>query len=294
MTFAAQTSATQHSLRTVLLLSLVLAAAGCGISRQQEIQLGLQARPQFEQEFGGLYPDADVQRYVQEVGMDLAGETDRRDLPWEFRVLDSDQVNAFALPGGFIYITKGLLFNLENEAQLAAVLGHEVAHVARRHSVQQLQRAQLVQGGALLAGLFGGESAAAVGDIGQVVAGLALMKYGRDQEKEADVAGLKYLAREGYQPEASVRVMETLGRLGGPRSAPEFLSSHPDPGSRQEYLARRIRRDYAEVIAGGRTDREEFERRVLGSRAAVSPRVGSGMAGQTRTRTPTSFGVGDE
>lgn len=246
-------------------LALLSLALGCGISRQQEIEIGLQARPEFEQQFGGLYENADVQQYVQEVGMSLVDETDRRRLPWEFRVLDSDSINAFALPGGFIYITRGLLFNLRNEAELAAILGHEAAHVAHRHSVQQLQRAHLAQGGAALAGLFGGGEPL-VGNVAQLVAGPAMMTYSREQEKEADLSGLKYLAAEGYDPEAMVNVMRTLGKLGGDARPPEFLSSHPNPETREDYLARRVRRDYRDVITAGREDPGEFERRVLRER----------------------------
>jgi predicted Zn-dependent protease len=252
-------------LRHGVCLALLTLMLGCGISRQQEIEMGLQARPQFEQEFGGLYEDPEVQQYVQEVGMALVDETDRRRLPWEFRVLDSDSINAFALPGGFIYITRGLLFNLRSEAELAAILGHEVAHVAHRHSVQQLQRAQLVQGGAALAGLFGGGEPV-VADVAQLVAGLALMTYSREQEKEADLSGLKYLAAQGYEPRAMLNVMRTLGEIGGKARPPEFLSSHPNPETREEYLARRVRRDYRDVITAARDDRREFEQRVLQSR----------------------------
>ena len=240
---------------------LLLAGGGCSISREQEIQLGRQARPEFEQEFGGLHPDADLQQYVQQVGAELAEKTDRPDLPWEFRVLQSDQVNAFALPGGFIYITEGMLRQLKNEAQLAAVLGHEVGHVAHRHSVRQLQRAQVVQGGGALAAILGGSSDAV--NVGQLVGNLALMKYGRDQEKEADLSGMKYLVAEGYEPKAMLGLMEVLETTGG-RAPPEFLSSHPAPANRKQYVAEEIEERFPRRISFGRTDEEEFRRRVLG------------------------------
>lgn len=253
----------------LIVLPLALIGFGCGISPQQEIAIGRQARPQFEQEFGGLHPDESLQQYVQEVGTELAQNTDRADLPWEFRVLSSDNVNAFALPGGFIYITEGLLRRLDNEAQLAAVLGHEVAHVAHRHSVQQLQRAQLVQGGTALASIFG--ASPEIANVTQLVAGLALMKYSRDQEKEADLSGLKYLAREGYEPTAMLRVMQTLAEASGGEAPPEFLSSHPAPENREEYLSRQIEREWAGKISIGRRDREEFERRVPGAGTSAMP-----------------------
>ncbi len=224
--------------------------------------MGIQAAPKFEKEFGGLVRDSELQRYVQKVGMSMVPHTGREDLPWEFKVLNSNQVNAFALPGGKVYITRGMLNQLQNEAQLASVLGHEAGHVAHRHSVQQLERAQLLQGGAALAGVFGGGS---VGDVTQLVAGLAMMKYGRDQEKDADLSGLEYMVKEGYDPRGSVQTMEILERAAGGRGQPEFLSSHPNPGNRQEYLSEEIEQKYGRR-ARGRTDQEEFNRIVKGRR----------------------------
>ena len=230
--------------------------------------MGQQAKPQFEQEFGGVHPSEQLQRYVQEVGMSLAARTDRPDLPWQFRVLRSEQVNAFALPGGFIYITAGLLRQLDNEAQLAAVLSHEAGHVAHRHSVQQLQRAQIVQGGSAIASIFGGERAGTALQLGQLVAGLTLMKYSRDQEREADLSGMRYMIRENYEPSAIVRVMEILKQASGGGGPPEFFSSHPAPDSRKQYLAEAIEDRYAGRISFGRTDRGEFQQIVP---AALGP-----------------------
>ena len=249
----------------VLVLLACAAAPGCAVSREQEIALGRQARPQFIQEFGGLLPDPGVQQYVDQVGQSLVDQTTRPGLPWEFGVLASDQVNAFALPGGFVYITQGMLRQLDSEAQLAAVLAHEIAHVQHRHSVQQLKRMQLIQGGLTLASLFGGEgqAASAATSVAGLVAGLASMSYGRDQEKEADLTGLKYLAREGYEPGAFLELIDVLKQAGG-GGAPEFLSTHPSPGSREAYVRDRIQSRYANVVSGGRENRAEFQRRVFG------------------------------
>jgi len=206
-------------------LLLMCFMAGCAISEEQEIKMGIAAAPKFEKLFGGLYPDRAVQRYVADVGMSMVRYTGRDDLPWEFKVVNSKQINAFALPGGKVYITRGLLMKLENEAQLASILGHEAGHVAHRHSVEQLERAQLLQGGAAIAGIVAGSSA--VGDITQMVTGLAMMKYSRDQEKEADLTGLNYMTRQGYDPRQIVRTMEILKKASGGKSQPEFLSTHP-------------------------------------------------------------------
>lgn len=253
---------------TILVLLFI---TGCTISEEQEIAMGRDAAPKFEQEFGGLYPDEEVQQYVQDIGMELVQYTDRPNLPWQFRVLNAEQINAFALPGGFIYITQGMLQSLENEAQLASVLGHEIGHVAERHSVQQLQRTQLIGGGAALAGIFGG---GAVGDVTSVVAGLALMSYSREQEREADLSGLNYIAREGYEPRSMVETMQILKQAGGDGGPPEFFSSHPSPDNRGEYLAQRIQDRYADVISVGATREDRFERIVgrLRSRDTVGQR----------------------
>lgn len=249
----------------LLALLACLAAPGCAVSREQEIALGREARPQFIQQFGGLVPDPGLQRYVDQVGQSLVRQTTRESLPWEFGVLASDQVNAFALPGGFVYITRGMLRQLDSEAQLAAVLAHEVAHVQHRHSVDQLKRMQLIQGGLTLASLFAGEGQAAVAatNIAGLVAGLASMSYGRGQEKEADLTGLKYMARAGYDPSAFLGLIEVLERSGG-AGPPEFLSTHPNPGSREQYIRQRLRSRYRDVVSAGREDREEFQRRVSG------------------------------
>jgi predicted Zn-dependent protease len=246
--------------RWILVLAVLLLVGGCAISQDQEIALGRDARPQFEKEFGGVYPDPEVQQYVQEVGLRMARYAKRPDLPWEFRVLNSDTINAFALPGGFIYITRGLLMNLQTEAQLAGILGHESAHVANRHSVQQLERAQVLQGGAVLAGVLGGGT---VADISAVVGGLVNLQYSREQEKEADLDGLEYLARAGYDPRALIQDMQILEKLSQGQRPPEFLSSHPNPENRQEYLSQTVERRFGQIIAGGKTGREEFRRQVL-------------------------------
>src|SRR2546428_579819 len=125
--------ATQYRTRSHLLLltALVLMSTlGCAIGEKDEIAMGKKAQPQFEKQFGGLYPDPEVQQYVNEVGMSMTRYTGRPDLPWQFRVVNSRQINAFSLPGGYTYVTQGLLFNLKSEAQLAAILGHESGHVA--------------------------------------------------------------------------------------------------------------------------------------------------------------------
>jgi predicted Zn-dependent protease len=254
-------------------LLLLLVLTGCAISEKEEIAIGQQSHGQFEQEFGGRYPDAQVQTYVSGVGMNVARYAGRPNLPWQFAVLNSDQVNAFAVPGGYIYITQGLLFRLENEAMLAGVLGHEAAHIAHRHSVQQIQRTQTAQGVSTAVGVFGGLFGYGwAGDVTNVVASLTLMKYSRDQEKQADVSGVKYITTAGYNPVGMVQTMTVLKEAGGGKGPPEFFSSHPDPGNRLQYLQELIDKRYKPAAETGKLGEEEFRRIVLSRRTtALAP-----------------------
>lgn len=177
------------------------------MSEQQEIALGRQYHPQVLKDTPA-YPSAELAAYVQSVGAKLAAHSHRTNLVYRFTVVDSHEVNAFALPGGYIYITRGLLAYLNSEAELAAVLGHELGHVTARHSVRQHSAATatgLV--GAILAGATGVRAA---GDLANV-AGTALVRgYGREHELEADRLGAEYLARSGYDPQAMLRVIHVL------------------------------------------------------------------------------------
>ena len=254
-----------------LVIGLLLSTLGCAISVEEEIAIGREAAPQFEAEFGGLYPDRQIQSYVNEVGTQLARHAGRPQLPWQFRVLNSDQVNAFALPGGFIYITQGLLFRMRNEAMLSGVLGHEVAHVAHRHSVRQIQRAQTAQGLSALAGFAGALFGyGGVGDVASIVATVSLMSYSRDQEKESDLSALKYMTQLGYNPEGMVQMMRVLQEAsGGGGGPPEFLSSHPNPGNRLEYLTDAIEDRYEQAADTGDFHEDRF-RRIVGGRRSLS------------------------
>ena len=280
----------RHAIGRMLIPTFLAAGfallSGCAVSQDQEIQLGEQSRGQFEEQFGGLYPDRVVQDYVNGVGMKVARYAGRADVPWEFRVVNSDQINAFSLPGGFVYITRGLLFNLHNEAQLAGILAHESGHVAHRHSVQQLERAQAIQTGAALVGVAAKSQAAA--ELSNVVAGVALMQYSRDQEKEADLSGLEYMARAGYPPEALVEDMKIMEGLTQGQAPPEFLSSHPNPENRVQYLTDRIQSEYPGVISSGQTNATAFQRKVLDRRNLVP------AAPRTKAPQPARSGNGEQ
>jgi predicted Zn-dependent protease len=168
-----------------------------------------------------------------------------RETPFTFRVLDSPVVNAFALPGGYIYVTRGLLSHLDNEAQLAVVLGHEIVHVAARHASRRAFEQQLGQvgllGGAILGGqVFGGQAAQAILDLGGTAAQLLFLRYGRDDEREADELGVEYAALVGYQTEEAAEFFRSLRRIGEEQQQglPTWMSTHPDPGEREQSMHR--------------------------------------------------------
>ena len=262
---------------TVLLL--VFLAGGCAIDEKKELAMGAQSHGQFEKEYGGPYPDSQVQAYVNQVGLAVARPAGRPQLPWQFTVLNSDKVNAFAVPGGYIYITKGLLFRMENEAMLAGVLGHEAAHIAHRHSVQQIQRAQTTQGLSTVVGVVSSVFGYGwVGNVTDVASSLSLVSYGRGQEKQADISGLKYMVAVGYDPQGMVQMMSVLQKSAGKGGSPEFLSTHPNPGNRLEYLRAEIKKKYVAAADSGKVGVEEFRQNVL------SHRIGSGATALANAR----------
>ena len=263
-------------LLVVLLAILALFLTGCTVSEQEEISMGQKLHPQFEKESGGLYPDSQVQQYVNTVGMSVARYAGRPNLDWRFSVVNSDQINAFAVPGGYIYITQGLLFRMTNEAQLAGVLGHESGHIAKRHTVKQIGRTKTTQGLSAVAGVVGGLFGFGfAGDITSAVGALSNMSYSREQEHEADTEGLRYMTRAGYNPQGMVELMKILQSSSGSKGPPEFLSTHPNPGNRVEYLGEEIQKKYFDAAQSGELGEENFQRNIAMRRpksAAVSSR----------------------
>ena len=218
------------------------------MSETEEIAAGKSDDPKIRKEYG-VYGDAALQRYVNEVGQRLAAASHRPGLSYHFLVVDSAEVNAFALPGGYIYVTRGMLAYLNSEAELAAVLGHELGHVTARHSVQQASAAAAAGIGATLLQIFVPQARGAVGDTAiNTLSGALLSGYGREQELEADRLGAEYLARTGYEPQAMVNVVRVLknqelfdaevakseGRA--PRGYHGLFASHPDNDTRLQQV----------------------------------------------------------
>jgi predicted Zn-dependent protease len=235
----------------------------------QEMALGSEAAPELEKEFGGPLDNLPVQAYVRTVGQRVAASAKHPDLPqlpYQFTVLNSDVVNAFALPGGPVYITRGLLENLKTEGQLAAVLAHEITHINSRHGSQQISRQMGIQvllaAAAAAAGRSesGAKMATQAEDLAKVVVGLINLKYSRGMESEADHFGLDYLAASGYDPREMVNLLNVFVSMGGAR-APELLSTHPNPETRVGAVEEMIRAKYPN--RGGRVAEEEYRREVL-------------------------------
>lgn len=211
------------------------------VSESEEIALGKENDVQVVEALG-LYEDDRLSELVTEVGGKLAAKSERPGLPWTFRVLDDPTVNAFALPGGWVYVTRGLLVHLSSSDELAAVLGHEIGHVTARHGVVQLRKTKVA---AASVGVFRiiDPNLRHVGGIAAGTAGLALLKHGRDDEYEADELGVRYAGRAGYSSAATVGVFDVLVRVsraepGG--RVPTWLSTHPDPELRRARVQRMV------------------------------------------------------
>ncbi|UCC71698.1 MAG: M48 family metalloprotease [Gemmatimonadota bacterium] len=243
------------------------------ISEAEEIELGRQVAEQVEAQMG-FYDDPDLQEYVNQIGMDLASRSEKPNLPWSFKVVDDVVVNAFALPGGFIFVTRGILAHFNSEAELAGVLGHEIGHVTARHSAEQISRAQMAQLGVGVGAVFVPEIAT-YGDFINVGLGLLFLKFGRDDERQSDDLGFRYMTRAGYDPSEMVDVFDMLGRVSeaaGGGGIPAWLSTHPDPGERRERMAERLVE--AGGSFGGQVGHERYLRVIDGLVFAVNPRNG--------------------
>jgi predicted Zn-dependent protease len=242
------------------------------ISEAEELEIGRRGDAEIRREMG-VYDDDDLQRYVSGIGERIAAVSHRPHLPWTFTVLDAPAVNAFALPGGFVYVTRGLLAHLGDEAELAGVLGHEVGHVTARHVSQQYTRSAGGSLAVLLASIFV-PGVQPFGDLANVGLGTLFLKYGRDDELESDRLGVEYATKAGWDPTGVPRFLETLSRLDAmsERGVPNWLSTHPDPGSRV-VKAQPVAAQMAEGKATER-HRDEYLRRVDGLTYGDDPAEG--------------------
>jgi predicted Zn-dependent protease len=216
---------------------------------QEEIALGLQSAPQMIRESGGLSRDANGRALVDRVGSRLIASTAAKETSYQFKfhlLADNETVNAFALPGGQIFITEALFRRLKSEDQLAGVLGHEMGHVVARHSNEQMANSRLWSGLAQGLGVLLSDGHSNSGaQIANMVAQWRVMKFSRDDESEADALGVRFMMQAGYNPEALIGVMEILAQVSGGANSSDFMSSHPNPANRMEHIREVIAKESA-------------------------------------------------
>lgn len=245
------------------------------ISEAQEIQMGREYDQQVVAQMG-LYEDDGLQRYVQEMGARLAAASERPNLPWTFRVIDDPTVNAFALPGGYIYVTRGIMAHLNTEAQLAGVIGHEIGHVTARHSVQQMTTQTLAQAGLVVGVLLKPELADYAG-LASGALSVMFLKFGRDDESQADELGFRYMRRQRYDPRELAEVfgvLEAVSAQSGGGRLPEWASTHPDPANRREKALARADTVAPAELQAAVVNRQEYLRRLDNMEYGDDPREG--------------------
>ena len=203
------------------------------MSESQEIAMGKQSDPEIKH-FFGIYDDDQLQKFIAKKGKAMASVSHRPDLPYEFKIVDSPVVNAFAVPGGYVYFTRGIMAHFNNEAEFAGVLGHEIGHITARHSAKQYSKAMLAQVG-MVAGMVISPEFRQFADLANTGVSLLFLKFGRDAESQSDKLGVYYSSRIGYDAQQMAGFFHTLDRLqkmSGGEAVPTFMATHPDPQDR--------------------------------------------------------------
>ncbi len=243
------------------------------IGEGREIEMGREADGQVSAAYG-LVDDAELQGYVSGIGQRLAAASERPTLPWTFKVVDDPIVNAFALPGGFIYVTRGILAQFDSEAELAGVLGHEIGHVTARHSVSQMSRQQIQQI-VLGVGMIFSETVARYGQVGAAALQVLNLSYSRGDESESDRLGLRYISRLGYDPGAMIGVFQMLASVSGAGEGgrlPEWQSTHPYPENREADMRRIL--EESGMARTGTVNHEGYLEMIDGMVYGENPREG--------------------
>ncbi len=229
-----------------------------GITAEQEVALGIQAAPEMVQQFGGLDPDPKAQALIDRVGERVVSKSAAAQSPYrfEFHLLDDPEtINAFALPGGQVAITEGLLRRLETEGQLAGVLGHEVGHVVGRHGAEHIAKQQLTEGltGAAVLATYDPNNPASQGSaaVAAMIGQLVNMRFGRQDELESDELGVRFVSEAGYDPRSMTGVMKILAQSSEGGAPPEFFSTHPNPENRIQRIEAAIQQRFPDGVPAG-------------------------------------------
>ncbi len=278
--------AVERRTTTALALALGFSLSGCAInpatgknqlmlvSEEQGIAMGREADPAIIATIG-LYPDDTWQSYIQQFGEKLAATSERPDLPWTFRVVDDPAVNAFAVPGGFVYVTRGLLTHLTSEAELASVVGHEIGHITARHTAAEMSKQQLIGAGLVVGSIASSQVAKYAGTASQAL-GILYLKYSRDDESQADELGLRYMRRANYDPRQMpevFRMLEQMSAAQGADQLPSWLATHPSAGDRVAAISQQIAalpQDFSSTVV----NRDSYLRRLDGQVFGENPREG--------------------
>ncbi|MFY0592975.1 MAG: M48 family metalloprotease [Roseivirga sp.] len=246
------------------------------LSEEKEIAMGKESDPGIVS-FFGLYEDEKLQQFIETKGKEMAAISHRPNLPYEFKIVDSPVLNAFAVPGGYVYFTRGIMAHFNNEAEFAGVLGHEIGHVTARHSAQQYSNQQLA-GVGLMAGTLLSESIGKYAETAQQGVGLLFLKFGRDDERQSDELGAEYSSRIGYDAQEMAGFFETLKRqrdLSGGQQIPTFMSSHPDPAERNESVKKYASEWRTKLnLTDPKVNRNEYLRLIDGLVFGEDPRQG--------------------
>ena len=246
------------------------------MSEAQELAMGQEADPQIIAQFG-LYEDPALQSFINEKGRAMAAISHRPNIQYNFRVIDSEVLNAFAVPGGYVYFTRGIMAHFNDEAQFAGVLGHETGHITARHSVAQ-QRNQLLGQLGVIAGVVLAPNLAQFAETASQGLGLLFLKFGRDDERQADQLGVEYSSKIGYDANNMASFFTTLERQGAKSGAgeiPEFLSTHPNPGDRNTTVAKLAAEWKAKLnLTNPMINRNNYLKRIEGLIYGEDPKAG--------------------